>query len=93
MRKTGTATTRRGGGKAPKGPWSEQLPPGVPLPPLAWQKQTSLLLLACIPLAIAVHWPAAFGDFVFDDARAIVANPDLRADRPWKHLLHDDFWG
>ncbi|EDQ91409.1 uncharacterized protein MONBRDRAFT_23301 [Monosiga brevicollis MX1] len=43
--------------------------------------------------AIAVHLPSLQGDFVFDDARGVVANPDVRLDTSWSDLWAHDFWG
>ncbi len=49
------------------------------------------LLVAAV--AAAVYFPALDGQFVMDDAAAIVKNADLRPSTPWQNLLKNDYWG
>jgi tetratricopeptide (TPR) repeat protein len=52
---------------------------------------TAALLVAAV--AVAVYLPALDGEFVMDDAAAIVKNADLRPSTPWRNLLKNDYWG
>ncbi|CAL4126668.1 unnamed protein product, partial [Meganyctiphanes norvegica] len=52
--------------------------------------------LACVIVALSsficfIH--SLSGDFVFDDAEAIVNNNDVRQDSPLSNLFRNDFWG
>ena len=31
--------------------------------------------------------------FTYDDARGVVANPDLKPETPYFNILKNDFWG
>ncbi|KAF2881522.1 hypothetical protein ILUMI_24656 [Ignelater luminosus] len=49
--------------------------------------------LACCLLAFLLYYNTLDADFVYDDRRAILTNPDLLPSTPWTRLLEDDFWG
>ncbi|XP_018325681.1 transmembrane and TPR repeat-containing protein CG4341-like [Agrilus planipennis] len=47
----------------------------------------------CCLLAFILYYNSLDGDFVYDDRRAILTNPDLLPSSPWNQLLENDFWG
>lgn len=49
--------------------------------------------LACCLLAFLLYYNTLDADFVYDDRRAILTNPDLLPSTPWLRLLENDFWG
>lgn len=49
--------------------------------------------LACCLLAFLLYYTTLDADFVYDDRRAILTNPDLLPTTPWIRLLENDFWG
>ncbi|KAB0799708.1 hypothetical protein PPYR_07588 [Photinus pyralis] len=49
--------------------------------------------LACCLLAFLLYYTTLDADFVYDDRRAILTNPDLLPTTPWIRLFENDFWG
>ncbi|KAI5703300.1 hypothetical protein M8J75_010127 [Diaphorina citri] len=41
----------------------------------------------------SVFWNSVWGDFVFDDAEAIVNNDDVQGTAPFWKLFYNDYWG
>uniref|UniRef100_A0A8D9AGM0 dolichyl-phosphate-mannose--protein mannosyltransferase n=1 Tax=Cacopsylla melanoneura TaxID=428564 RepID=A0A8D9AGM0_9HEMI len=44
-------------------------------------------------IGLSVFWNSVWGDFVFDDAEAIVNNDDVQGTAPFWKLFYNDFWG
>ncbi|CAJ1346726.1 unnamed protein product [Effrenium voratum] len=57
-----------------------------------WQRSL-LASVAVGAFASGVFLNALEGDFVFDDAYAIVQNPDVYSSSPWFQVFWHDFWG
>ncbi|KAG5677610.1 hypothetical protein PVAND_007354 [Polypedilum vanderplanki] len=50
--------------------------------------------LGCCVLAFVLYFNTLKAGFVYDDRRAILANPDVTgASQSWYQLLYNDFWG
>ncbi|XP_050298549.1 protein O-mannosyl-transferase TMTC2-like [Anthonomus grandis grandis] len=50
-------------------------------------------VLASCTLAVVLYLNTLDSEFVYDDRRAILTNPDLLPKTPWIQLLQNDFWG
>lgn len=44
-------------------------------------------------ISTSVFWNSVWGEFVFDDAEAIVNNDDVQGTAPFWKLFYNDFWG
>ncbi|CAH1124555.1 unnamed protein product [Ceutorhynchus assimilis] len=49
--------------------------------------------LVCCSLAFVLYCNTLGSEFVYDDRRAILTNPDLQPKTPWSQLLENDYWG
>ncbi|XP_030745752.1 protein O-mannosyl-transferase TMTC2-like [Sitophilus oryzae] len=49
--------------------------------------------LLCCTAAFVLYCNTLTSEFVYDDRRAILTNPDLLPKTPWSQLWENDFWG
>ncbi len=58
------------------------------------QKMEAFIYIALAIFSIVCHYPALYGDFVFDDSEAILNNNDIDPSlTSMKDLFRHDFWG
>uniref|UniRef100_H2ZKD6 dolichyl-phosphate-mannose--protein mannosyltransferase n=1 Tax=Ciona savignyi TaxID=51511 RepID=H2ZKD6_CIOSA len=50
-------------------------------------------ILVCGITAVLIYWNTLDAEFVYDDMKAIVNNPDVTQATPFSNLFLDDFWG
>ncbi len=61
----------------------------LPVPKLSFVSASILVGI----LALVCYLNSCYGDFVFDDAEAVVGNKDLLPETPISNLFWNDFWG
>ncbi|XP_076274421.1 transmembrane O-mannosyltransferase targeting cadherins 2 isoform X2 [Rhynchophorus ferrugineus] len=49
--------------------------------------------IVCCTMAFLLYCNTLSSEFVYDDRRAILTNPDLLPKTPWTRLWQNDFWG
>ncbi|XP_022098647.1 transmembrane and TPR repeat-containing protein 4-like isoform X2 [Acanthaster planci] len=62
---------------------------GIPIPELSLRSCTCLVAI----LSLFCYLNSCCGDFVFDDAEAVLSNKDIKPETPISELFQDDFWG
>ncbi|XP_066257077.1 protein O-mannosyl-transferase Tmtc2-like [Euwallacea similis] len=60
---------------------------------LDWIPKMDYGSLACCTLAFLLYCNTLDSEFVYDDRRAILTNPDIQPKTPWPKLLENDYWG
>ncbi|XP_008486662.1 transmembrane and TPR repeat-containing protein 4-like, partial [Diaphorina citri] len=57
-----------------------------------WSHESFIKIFLFI-VGVSVFWNSVWGDFVFDDAEAIVNNDDVQGTAPLWKLFYNDYWG
>ena len=85
-----------GGGRSSKSDRGSAAPPSRLLPEQrrSWVgRHANAVAAAVAALSCAPYLNSLHGDFVYDDKRSVVLNPDVVGGTPWGELWKHDFWG